>query len=266
MISIAPVAPLLRMLGTPGPVSSPALSVVDRADGTGATATISAAAFGSSNSLFVQSLAEDWQSANWTAEANISGSGTATLELAVGHYFAYAVSELSGNAAVSNVVFFAVSDGQESIHTRCLISVQARIRSLALPGLNNSRVVVEKLPAMRAATIQAVGLPAIVLAPQRATMPPSSGTNARDDVHYDVLVAMFDRDNQHVASDAALDRHLLWREQIARAFRNQRLGGVPEVIDASVESADGVLEAAWQRDLLASAILLRFTSRERRGF
>jgi Rps23 Pro-64 3,4-dihydroxylase Tpa1-like proline 4-hydroxylase len=96
--------------------------------------------------------------------------------------------------------------------------------------------------------------------------PPDAGTNALDDVHYDVIVTIFDRDNQEPTLAENLDRHLLWREQISRSFRNQRLTGVPEVINAAVEPAEALVEEAWKHELMVSALLLRFTSRETRGF
>ena len=63
-----------------------------------------------------------------------------------------------------------------------------------------------------------------------------------------------------------LDRQLLWRQQISRAFRNQRLPGVPEVINSAVEPDDGPHEHGWKHELFNTALRLRFTSREPRGF
>ncbi len=146
---------------------------------------------------------------------------------------------------------------------RCLAAVQARIRSLSLAGLSSGNVVVSKVALERNLTGDA--LPAILLSPHRAAMPATAGTNASDDVSYDVLVTICDRDDQDPTEELNLDRHLLWREQVARTFRNQRLSGVPEVINAAVEPAEGLFEQAWQHELLASALLIRFTTRELRG-
>jgi hypothetical protein len=243
----------------------PQLTVTDHGDDTGATATISGAASQSTNTVYVQSFGGDLGGGAWTAGGSIAGNGDVALALATGHYFAYAVSSVGGLQAVSAVSYFVVTDGVESIHTRCLTAAQARIRLLALTGLDNASVVIEKLPAGRNLTA-GVGLPAVILSPHRAAMPATAGTNSQDDVHYDVLVAIFDRDNQEPTLEANLDRHLLWRQQIARAFRNQRLAGVPEVINSEVEPAEGLLDEAWKRELMTSAVLVRFTSRETRGF
>ncbi len=267
MIAVARVAPLLRGFGAVAPVCAPYLSIADNGDGLGATATISAAALASSNTIYVQSFHGELAAGVWTAAATITGNADSLLNLTTGHYFAYAASSLGGATAVSSIVYFVVTDGLESLHVRCLAAVQARISSLSLGGLPAGNVVIRKLPIDRGlGTSGGVGLPAIVLSPRRAAMPPATGTNGLDDVDYDVLVAIFDRDNQEPTQALHLDRHLLWREQIARAFRNQRLTGVPQVINAAVEPAEGMLEEAWKHEMMVSALLLRFTSRETRGF
>lgn len=264
MIQVARVAPLLRGFGSLGPLWSPRLEVFDHADNTGATATVSEAASGTINWVYVQRFDGNLGGGNWSSAGSVSENGDLDMPLAAGHYFAYAHSSRGGAEAVSNIVYFVVTDGLESIHTRCLAAVQAKIRLLALDGLTSSRVVVEKLPVARNLAT-GVGLPAVVLSPHRAAMPLTAGTNTLDDVHYDVLVTIVERDNQEPSLHANLDRHLLWRQQIARAFRNQRLGGVPEVIDAAVEPAEGLADESWKRELMTSALLLRFTSREVRG-
>ena len=135
---------------------------------------------------------------------------------------------------VSSVVYFVVTDGLDSLHNRCLAAAQARVRMLALAGLTNDNVLVRKVPIDRnLAGGDGSGLPAVVLSPRRAAMPNTTGTNGLDDVQYDVLIVIFDRDNQEPTFELNLDRHLLWREQIARAFRNQRLIGVPQIINAA---------------------------------
>jgi hypothetical protein len=246
-------------------VPMPQLTLTDHADGSGATATITGSAPGSSNTVYVQSFSGDLGGGGWNVGGTRSGDGEVELALAVGHYFACCVSALGQAQVTSAVSYFLVTDGQESIHTRCLLAAQARIRLLGLEGVANDSVVIEKVAAGRNLGAQ-VALPAVVLSPHRAAMPAAAGTNSLDDVHYDALVAIFDRDNQEPTLAANLDRHLLRRQQIARAFRNQRLAGVPEVINAEVEPAEGLLDEAWKRELMASAVLLRFTSRESRGF
>jgi hypothetical protein len=160
----------------------------------------------------------------------------------------------------------ASSSPPASVYWSCLRAVQAQIQALNLPGLTTLSIVIKKLPLDRnMGTAPGLALPAVLITPDRETMDPQAGTNSFDDVVYSVRVTMFDRDNQEPTVAANLDRYLAWRQQIARAFRNQTLAGVPEVYSASVEPAEVVNADAWARNLYASALLLRFVSREPRG-
>ena len=243
----------------------PGLNIEDHSDASGATATIVAADPEATTTVLVRAFEGDLGTGAWSVAGSVEGNGEVLLTLSPGHYFAYAVSSIGSVRVPSPVVYFVVTDGLESIHTRCLAAVQARIRLLGLAGIDSEHVLIEKVPAGRNLST-AIGLPAIVLSPERAAMPAAEGTNGADDVHYGVLVSIFDRDNQEPSLGANLDRHLLWRQQIARAFRNQRLPGVPEVINSEVEPAEGLLDEAWKRELMTTAMRLRFTSRESRGF
>jgi hypothetical protein len=244
----------------------PVLTVSDHGDNTGATATITITQPEAINTVLVQPFSGELGSGQgWTNAGSRTGEGTLALALAAGHYFGCVSSVHGGHEQISPVCYFTVSDGLESIHTRCLVAAQARIRLLALEGMDPQRVIIEKLPVGRNLAGGA-GLPAIVVSPHRAAMPPTAGTNSCDDVGYQVLISIFDRDNQEPSLAANLERHFLWRQQIARAFRNQRLPGVPEVINAEVDSIEGLGEEAWKRELMATPLVIRFTSRERRGF
>jgi len=266
MIAVARVAELLRGAGAVAPMAPPMLAIVDHADNSGATASIAGVELGASVIVYVEHFAGHLGAGAWQFVGARTGNGNLELNLPVGHYFGYAVSSLGAGLAISNVVYFVVSDGLESIHTRCLEAAQARIRLLALPDLSSANVLVEKVPTARNVSRSVDGFPAVVLSPHRAAMPATEGTNGLDDVHYDVLVTLLDRDNQEPTLAANIDRHLLWRQRIARAFRNQRLPGVDEVIDTVVEPAVGPDPQSWKQEYLTSSVLLRFVSRERRGF
>ena len=153
-----------------------------------------------------------------------------------------------------------------SISYQCLLAAQEVIQGLGLDGVSSENVVVRKLPLDRAlGADQPTTLPAILLSPQRETMDPHAGLTGLDDVVYGVLVTMVDADNQEPTLALNLDRYTLWREQIARAFRSQRLAAVPQVINTYIEPADPIVPEAWQNNLFAGALALRFVSREPRG-
>jgi hypothetical protein len=110
-----------------------------------------------------------------------------------------------------------------------------------------------------------VALPAILITPQGETVDPNSGTNLMDDVTYAVRVTLVDRDNQEPTLIANVDRYFVWRQRIARTFRNQPLAAVPEIYTTTLEPGDVVDAAAWESNLFASVLTLRFVSREPRG-
>jgi hypothetical protein len=245
----------------------PSLSVLDHGDNTGASASISLSEPSAANVVYLQNVSGEGIIGTWQVAGTRTGDGDVDLALPAGHYFAYVASSGDTLTMVSSVVYFVVTDGALALHARCLDAVQARIRTLALPDLADERVIVQKFPMDRNLVgDEGLGLPAVIVSPRRAAMPPTVGTNGFDDVHYDVLVTIFDRDNEEPTLEADLDRQLLWREHIARAFRNQRLTGVPEIINAEVDPVEELSKDGWKHQLMISNLLLRFTSRESRGF
>ena len=95
-----------------------------------------------------------------------------------------------------------------------------------------------------------------------------------DDSDYGVQCTIVIADNQEPTLQAGFAQVAQWRWKIAMAFRSQELAGVtvkvdgqpqPGIFNAYVEPAEVVLPAAWSANLFASALLLRFVSREPRG-
>jgi len=253
--------------------SAPVLSVADNGDGSGAIATIDGASSTARVTVWVASFSGQLGSAAWESAGNLAGNGNLPLTIPLGHYFGYASAlDADGGSSASPVDYFTVTDAAQAIAYQCLAAAQARIQSLSLPNLDNANVIVRKLPIDRyLGPGQPTGLPAILLTPVTEQMPPLEGVNAKDDVTYGVLCTIVDADNQEPTLSANLPQYTLWRQSIARAFRNQRLYGVTSpdgsnpIINAFVEPADQLIPAAWTANLYASAMLLRFVSREARG-
>lgn len=164
----------------------------------------------------------------------------------------------------------------DAVHSRCLSAVQLRIQDLEFPApthpiseeempLAHTSVVVKKLPLERIYKKLNVTLPCIIITPGKTTASPTEGVNARDDYRRPCLVTVVMPDNAENTLELNLDIALLWQEKIMRAFHNQRLAGVPEVVICQAEPAESVIPAAWGNNVLASAVLLRFRSREARG-
>src|SRR5262249_24124364 len=152
----------------------------------------------------------------------------------------------------------------DSVWHRCLLAVQSQIKSLNLTGINASNIVVQKVPWARDFTNGALSFPGIVVCPWHAEdMNPQAGPNRRDDDGYPVLGSIVAKDNQDLTSH--LGSYLLWREKIARHFRNQRLVGVPEIIKTVATPMSVVLPEAFVKGVFHSAFVFRFISREVRG-
>ncbi|MBE3132933.1 MAG: hypothetical protein IMZ55_05630, partial [Acidobacteria bacterium] len=194
------------------------------------------------------------------------GDGTVAISLASGHYLAYTKSTVLTVTAASSPVYFVVTDADEAVHYQILTAVKARVLAATLAGIANASVLVKKLPLERLFLGEsAPALPGVIISPQRPAMPPAAGVTSKDDVIYGVLITLIAADNQEITVAANMDAYLLWLEQVAQAFRHQRLTGVSEVFDCSVEPYDPVLPQAWAQNKWASAVLLKFTAREPRG-
>jgi len=261
------VAAIGKQFGPAGGGSAtpaPTLAVSDNADGTGGVATITGAAAGAAVTVYSQAVDGDLGSAAWTSRGSRTGNGTVSVAPGNGFFWWKAIASAGGSEATSNLVYQNCSDGLAAVHHRCLAAVQSKVRALGLAGLDADSVLVRKLPIDRGLGPQ-VSLPAVLVTPERETMPPGAGVNLRDDVGYAVAVTLVDRDNQEPSLSANLNQYLRWREQIARAFRHQRLPGVPEIVTCTVEPAGVVGADAWAKNLYVSSLVLRFTSREQRG-
>lgn len=242
------------------PISTPTLTVTDNADGSGGIATIAGGDVAAANDVFLQSVDGELGTSSWTIAGSRTGNGTVNLAVTPGFYWCKIESSAAGERVTSNLVYACFTDGELAVLYRCLVAAQARIQSLSLPGISNERIVIRKVP-----DDKNIPKPAVILTPYRQeSLNPAEGTNNRDDVGYNVFIAALDADNQNQTSNFA--RNLHWRESIRQAFHNQRLTGVPEIINATVEPLPVIDTQAWfDRNTCVSALIVQFTSREPRG-
>lgn len=241
-----------------GTVATPTLAWTDAANGTGGTVAISGTTEGSTNTVYTQSFAGDVGTSTWTSRGSRTGDGNLTVTLSAGHYLLYCKSVIGDEAASSTIHYVKATTGNESVEYQCLTAIQARLAMLTLSGIDAADIVIREVPAERNLT-----LPAIVVAPQRPTHGTTAGTNNRDDITYAVYVAIFAADNQALTANTAT--YTKWLEQIAKAFRNQRLSAVAESVICTVEPVDTVPWGAWTDNLFAGGMLIRCVCRETRG-
>jgi len=241
-----------------GVIETPTVAWTDAANGSGGTIAVSGSYAGATNTIYTQSFTGTVGGGTWTSSGSRTGNGNVTLTLAAGHYLAYCRSTAGDESADSVVHYVQATSGTESVEYLCLQAVQARIAALSMTGIDAADVVVREVPTERNVT-----LPGIIVSPQRSIHSTRDGTNARDDVTYGVYVAIFAADNQ--ALTANTPKYTRWLQQIAKAFRGQRLSAVTESILCSVEPVATVPWGEWTNNLFAGGMLIRCTCRETRG-
>lgn len=148
-----------------------------------------------------------------------------------------------------------------STHLTIRDAVQSEIRSLALEGVQSSNIVVAKVPTDRKGLLPA--LPGLIISTWGSAKV-VGGSNIRDDIGYQILVAMVQASNTDQTENA--DRASYWSERISRKFRLQRLNGVPSVNTCRLISDVKFDKSAFfdaNKDV--SVIVLQFENREARG-
>lgn len=106
---------------------------------------------------------------------------------------------------------------EDSVLGRILLGVQARLRTLDLPGIGGDKIVIRKLPWVDDDTLQP---PCVIISPKPEAIDWTRGTNERDDPTYSCIVAIVlanGRDN----TTRGMGLQLAWRETVRRAFHNK---------------------------------------------
>lgn len=239
--------------------------------------TVSGSTTGATNTLYMQRLDATWYiDSGWVEEGSRTGNGTITVTCDPGVYLSYVLSVFGSESNVSTVLMFRASDEGESVYYQCLEAAQTRIRLLELDGIDPNNVVVWKAPLLRAvgeAVKKRATYPVVILSTMDAeTLNAAAGTNARDDIGYPIGVTIVSELTDEYARKPEYDhvetgqaRHLKWREQIRRAFLNQRLPGVSEIMTCAIQPRVPQIAGLLNESLEGSAMVLNFLSRETRG-
>lgn len=244
------------------------VTATDKGEGTGITVTVTgipplhAVAVWSSVVGSDYSIAEPGDVPDLAFIVN----GTQDLSLPNGVYVlsALMLDTSTDQTTVLTPIWIMVTDGTESVETRIMQAIQTRIQSLTLPGLDGDNVVIRKFPLTRDRQDEPFKYPGVLICPHTETFSPAAGGNNTEDIGYATLVTMAHADNQTSMIDG-LEACLYWRERVFKAFVNQRLPGVPEVITQSVEPTQILVPDAWGKNILCSALVIRSRARIARG-
>lgn len=238
----------------------------DDADGSGATVTIAGGGIGDSHTAYYQKFTGGLGAAGtWVNGSSRLGNGSIALNLEEGHYFGYVESTSGGTTSISSVSYFAVTTGSDSIHYLLLQAIQARIIAVNLTDVG-SNVLIRKIPTERGQDVGTLTYPAVIVSPLGTEQLPG-GTNARDDIGYPVLVSILATNNQDLTSNN-LNKFLLWREQISKAFRgDQQLvtGGDWNAHRTKVEPGPILSPSAVWNNLYQCSLTVRCEARQTRG-
>lgn len=233
------------------------LGVSDNRDGTGGVATISGSDALSSNSLYAAPFSGPTGPQSWSLVGTRTGDGTITTNLQ-GAYLWQAFGTVSSAFAFASYFRWLTNTTTESVWDRVLTAVVQQIQTLNLAGVSNSNI----NRYWRPRRIQGVdSLPAIQAFPLDGQQYLGLLTGL-DDIGYPVGIAIIDQQNQDF--QANMTSRLLWREQIDRIFRYQRLSGVPEIIICR-PGRQVVLGKEFGDNLYTSLGVYNFISREVRG-
>jgi hypothetical protein len=134
-------------------------------------------------------------------------------------------------------------------------AIQGAITGGTLVGLTTGNVVIQKVP-----TDRNQSLPCVIIAPS-GEEDPATGVNDRDDITYNVLVALVNNDNQDQAAN--YEQELNWRQNIRRLFHMKQLGPLTtESVKTFVKPLMTVDPSAWYANLFLSMHMIQATCRE----
>ncbi len=228
------------------------LAVADIGDGTGATATITSSS-GGANVVYYQLVTTVVGAGSWTSGGSRTGDGAVTLSLGLGYYFAYC---LTGGTVISNLCYFQVTDSADAVMTKCFNAVVATLTLLNKPF---TQLIIDSQYEGEQPT---VNYPCTVVSSEDVSQTDEAVVNARDDIGNPVYLQIM---IHCVKFDNTIKNTLRkYRQDVFRAFNNQRLSGVTESIVNKVEFGE-IAHVKGDTPHARSELTIRCITREVRG-
>lgn len=200
----------------------------------------------------------------FSSKGTRTGDGNVTVTLDPGYYWIYAQGQVSGVVAVSNFLYAYATDAADSVSSRCVDAIEARLAGLVMT--TDSGVSVPNATIYKQVILGPEGgisYPCILLTHEGGRETQERTTTGKDDIGYPINVFVVDRHG----TDFKTKRKtwLKWRQQVFRALRNQRLAGVTECQIVKMEP-DAVFDPklpSYQQVILG--FTARCVCRETRG-
>lgn len=251
------------------------LTATDNQDGSGVLVTVTGSDGGSTNTVYAsQPFQQGVNPPLWAAAGTRTGDGTLTVPLAAGYYFLFAGGTVGGLAAISPPVQTFASLAVLPVQAQVELAIQAKIQALNLAGLVTPPGTLPAPQVYRYGTLlktmfgSAIQCPAVVVSPTPIGETNAHSMTGADDIGYPVTVTIVDRTQPQNA--APVSTYELWRQQIFRAIRNQRLDTASSVmtVTGSMHTAKYGSVMQWippDNEYMVSVLSFVAVSREPRG-
>lgn len=236
------------------------ISFADHGDGTGATVTVTGNA--GTASIYVSRFAGSNASRAFVLAGSVVGNGDLVLSsLVAGPYVGVATNT---TPALSEPVFFRVSDGTQAMHMRVLEAVREYVLSLALPSVsvNPDDHAIVKLP-YRMGTELSIDLNSdccIYYFPKAETYTPAN--NEDDTVAYSVQVLLARRTGKLFDG---LETMLKERQLLAQSMSRVPLQDLCEIYSVEIQPGAIYMPEHWSNSVDCSTIVLRCMTEQASG-
>lgn len=231
---------------------SAALVITDNKDGTGATATITGST-GATNQVYISRVNGQCGSLAFALAATRVGDGNVTfLPPQKGLWFGYVLS----GGALTNLYYFSVTDGRDSVATRVRRAVVSTLQLLQYPFAQN---VYEQIFPDESNLV----FPCAVCTVDGVSETQQGPFSVLDNIGRPVKVMICDRSDRY--DHGNLPNYELWRQAADRCFREQQLAGVPESIQCTIEPYTIIDPKLPEYQFAVTAFTVRALCREPRG-
>lgn len=245
---------------TGGPPATPAIVIVDDADGDSVTVTITNTDATAINTVSIASITDglfDVATKEGGGLAQRTGDGVIVVAVVPGFYFGKVDTASSKGSAVSNVVQFRATSGVAPIWIRLMDAVAAVVNAAALTTAGGDPItaVVNFAP-----VFEDVDTAQVFVFPNTDEL--EGQMSAANKGTYNVSVVLA----QQADTDEEQDNKFQIRQDIARLFVGKRLAAEPD-FDPPNQSSDPVIsdrEALAESGLFISPLGFDFVTRETR--
>lgn len=239
------------------------LRVFDNADGTGGTVQVTGSDSGSTNLVQAQPInGSALGGAAFETVATLTGNGNADALLGVGYFWFVLTSTSSGVATIAPLIYQNFTDDAAAVYERIIQAVLARLQGLNLAATpNETAPVVLRQKALDPGQFRYPAVD-VTIDDLEISVEPEDFED-EDHVFYPVMVRI--RDRADLSDQTNTGRYLLWSQQIARALRNQRLAGVPEVLDCEISDWKAASKTVKGFQIQESSFLAKFRAGETFG-